>query len=369
VLSYIDNQIKWRVIEMISWIPLFLVLLFLVAIPILIYKIVYRMSSEEVEKIFCSVRPGDAAIIVAGPNATQGVYVKTLLNYIGHSLDENEDIVKAKSSSRGLWQSLFPGVFLMGVFPPGAYHKMLYKFDFAELDDQGKIVFRRIETSRVMVKRTLYALSIIDFETGSSVPIGFVLALSVEIRNPRKAVIENDQWYVLVTNLIKGAARQIVSDIPDPETANKLVSQGLKDRNGKKIDSLGDYFLDKLKTMQKDGVAIWDIILEEYGVWIGGVDLTSLDLGAWAEAARKLIMAEREGQAEKRRRQLEGEAFVAYKVEEIKAYKLFIEDLGKDLTMFAQYVNVLNTAGQSGKAIFAEIPPGIANLKQLLGEA
>lgn len=341
----------------------------------LLYQNIYIMSEKQIN--FCSLREGDAAIVISGPNKRQGKFVKLLMNYEGHRFKEKEVVVGKPNLS--LLQKVFPGIDFLGLIP-GTRHQLEYVFDFTELNEEGKVIHRREPTSRIIVRKIQYAIPMVDVETGSTVAVGFVLVVTFEIVYPVRAIIENDQWFNMATNKIRDAIRQLISSIPDPEALTTLLKTdgkvkgvngediviNIKNSSGNKIDTLGEFLFNILSVYKIAGVSVLESILNEQGVRASHFDVTNLDLGPWAKAAQALILAEREGKAKVRSGELSGEAFKQEMSRKVEAWKYMAETLGVDFAALMRYFESVDAARTSPGTTVLQMPNGLAAIEAML---
>jgi hypothetical protein len=352
----------------------------------LLYQNVYTMAGRQI--IFCSLREGDVAIVISGPDKRNGKFVKLLMNYERHKLEEiGSKAVKGELEIKrmevvvgrpnlSLLQTIFPGVDLLGLVS-GTRHLMEYVFDWSELDEDGNVIHRREPTVRIVVRKIQYAIPMVDLETASTVPVGLILIVTFEIIDPVQAIIVNDQWFNMATNKIKDAVRQLISSFPDPEALTNFLNNNgkikgvnvedvIRDAQQRKIDTLGGFLFHILSVYQIDGVSVLESILREQGVKASYIGVTKLDLGAWAKAAQALILAEREGQAKVKSGELSGEAFKQEMAKKVEAWKDMSQALGVDFAALMRYFESVDAARTSPGTTVLQMPNSLAAIEALL---
>lgn len=366
----------------------FIIFILGVACSYLVYQNVYTMAGRQT--VFCSLREGDAAIVISGPDKRNGKFVKLLMNYERHKLKKiKSEAVEELGIQRmevvvgrpklSLLQTIFPGVDFLGLVS-GTRHLREYVFDWSELDEEGSVIHRRELTSRIIVRKIQYAVPMTNLETASTVPVGLVMIITFEIIDPVQAVIGNDQWFNMATNKIRDAVRQLISSIPDPEALTNLLKNdgkvkglngedvviNIKDAQQRKIDTLGGFLFHILSVYQIDGVSVLESILREQGVRASRIDVTNLDLGAWAKAAQALILAEREGKAKVKSGELSGEAFKQEMARKVEAWKNMSKTLGVDFAALMRYFESVDAARTSPGTTVLQMPNGLAAIEALL---
>jgi len=330
------------------------------------YKAVYLLAHRAM--FVFSLKEGDAAIIIAGPDEEKGSYIRTAMNYSGHHIGGVNEEVLDGAPRKTMLSEIFPGIFWLTAIP-GTKSILKYKMARSVFKD-GKVVSFDDKVTRVVVNTFQYAMVMAGFETGAMVPVGFTLAVKINIARP-KTVIENTQWLTIVTNAVWDVIRQFISDLDDPEKVSRYMQETPRDVEGNPLDTLGAVFMNQLQVKNKKSKnggyrPVLEIIRQELGVIISDIDVKDLDLGAWAETAEAFIKTEREGKAKVREAELKGDAFKEYMDRQSQAFKSFYEKMGDDATAL-QYIEMLRESSKNPAKTLLMLPSSLNNFLEALG--
>ncbi len=321
--SLIPISLFWKIIIGVG--------LFFVAGFCLIY-----FSWAESNLFFTFVPEGRAKIIVRGD-----AFKKVLIQWDGYKLNkewyvvEKQDKIKKGGKSKKRDRRFFGGLRFYGFWPLDDVY--IYDFQWTGIKEDGDIDPHPKETlDFVLLKDDVYGLKEEKAEDKNLLPLNIVLALTVRIINPYKAIFNIQNWYETLINRLRPYVRDFITE----DTYENLISQ--KKRIGTQI----------YKKLEDE--KIFDEFLDRYGVDIRKIEVKEIDPG---DEYRDATLAKYLAEMEKRKVVIGAEA-ESERLE--KVYKK-IEEFG-GLGKFLRTLEALEKSPREGNKWIIPFPDELLSL-------
>jgi hypothetical protein len=231
----------------------------------------FFLAKPSQNRWFTFVKEGTAKIIVRGE-----AYDKTIIQWKGHKLDENGDVIECDDEDK----SFFGGFKYYGLYPIKDIY--VYNFQWTGVAENGEIVHHPKETlDSIVLKDDVYWAEIKAAEDKDLLPLTLELVITACVVNPYKAIFNIQNWLETVINRIKPWARDAVTH----DIYSNLIQD--KDRIGEQI----------YKTLDKSGL-IKGEFLERYGVKVRKIEVKEINPpDEYRETTLQKYIAEREREA------------------------------------------------------------------------
>jgi len=212
--------------------------------PLIIFLIIWFKLAPR-NYFFTFVDEGSAKIIVKG-----GEVSKILIQYKGHTLDENYNVIPGKE------YHLFGGLRYYGFWPINNVY--IYAFQWSGVRENGEIVNHPKEImDYILLKDDIYWTKVENAEDKELVPLDIEVILTIRVVNPYKALFKIQNWLEATINQIKPVIRQIITE--------KSYEEWIAEKK-----YLGE-------TILKEGKDIIDSVKDNYGVEILKIQIKDID--------------------------------------------------------------------------------------------
>ncbi|MFA5071826.1 MAG: SPFH domain-containing protein [Candidatus Pacearchaeota archaeon] len=289
------------------------IILSLIIIPIAAFLVLwFGLAPSMVIGTF--IPEGYCIMITRGQE--KGEFVKAMIKWKGHAINNNYDIVEMKSGEEemdfsGFWdRSHFGMNFYFWPFDK-VYS---YDLEWKQFSHDEKVINKSEHLYYVLLKPYVYYIDIKNAEDKTKVPQNMGIVAEMRVVNPYKATFMIQNWYRAVSNLIIGDLRDFIR--------NKSYEELINPESGK--SSLNEMIWDQIT---KNGLA--KNIEDKYGVRI--IKLTVVEIGPaddeYSRATLRKIIAEKNQEAIKVEAQSE-------------AYKRSTETMGLATRMFLDHTKM-----------------------------
>ena len=193
---------------------------------------------------------GTAKIVTRG-----GAFWKVLLQWEGHELDEKGDVVSVESKEKDVlsprrktrrqrFKQLFGGLRYYGFWPLADI--LIYKMQWWGVNGKGDVDFHPLETlDFVLVRPDLYWGEVREAKDKNLLPLRVEFVITLQVVNPRKALLDIQNYLEAVMERLKPAIRDKVTNssyeelVVDPQDAAELIYEGISNLRKEFINDYG----------------------------------------------------------------------------------------------------------------------------------
>lgn len=161
---------------------------------------------------FTFVNEGTAKFVVRGRK-----FQKALIQWEGHTLDEDWDVIEGKEPFHPLG-----GFRLYGWWPADDIH--IYRFRWTGITEDGEEEHKEEWLDYILLKDDVYLCKVPGAEDKNLLPLDIQLFLTIRIQNPYKARFRVQNWLETVINRMQPLLRQYVAE----NTYEKLLQREQK---------------------------------------------------------------------------------------------------------------------------------------------
>lgn len=246
---------------------------------LVIFLVVYFVLAPK-NLFFTFVEEGTAKIIMRGATVDKetgetkgGAVEKVLVQWTGHSIDKDGNIIKGAEKKH-----ILGGLRTVGLWPLKRVFN--YRFSWRNIRADGTIVEHNKELlDYVLLKTAVYLIEVFKAEDLNLLPLDLRVTLTARIINPIKCLFNVENWLKVLVNRIEPHIRNVVS--------HKSYEDWIKEK-----ERIGEEIL---KCLEEENL-IKDF-KDEYGVEIIQIEVREINPPSdYREATIKEYLGEKEAQ-------------------------------------------------------------------------